>query len=134
MSNPKRRPDQFDDSEIVSKGSLTDAFASKKIRRVHPLGMRVLVRIQVDSNVTDGGLYLPEGSKSSMSESVLAEVVEVASAIDDHTNEEANISGIPLGATVLIEKNVGVRVPWDDKMRLVDSKDVLGIVNEVTLS
>ena len=107
---------------------------TKKIRRVHPLGMRILVRLKDDGNVTDGGLYLPEGAKNAMAESVLAEVVEVASAHDDHTHEETNISGIPLGALVLIEKNSGVSVPWDEKMRVVESKDVLGVVNEVSLS
>lgn len=109
-------------------------FSPKKIRRVHPLGLRVLVKIQEDSNTTDGGLYLPEGAKSSMAESVLAEVIEVASAHDDQLSEEANISGIPLGAVVLIGKNTGVKVPWDERIRIVDSKDVLGIVNEVSLS
>ena len=106
----------------------------KKIRRVQPVGMRILVRIQDDSNVTDGGLYLPEGAKSNMQESVLAEVIEVASALDDQSNEEANISGIPLGAIILIGKESGVRVPWNDKLRIVDSKDVLATLAEVNLS
>lgn len=107
---------------------------SKKIRRVHPLGLRILVRLQDDTNVSDGGLFLPEGAKSALAESILAEVIEVASALDDHTHEETNISGIPLGAVVLIAKEAGVRVPWDDRIRIVDSKDVLGVVNEVSLS
>ena len=106
----------------------------KKIRRVHPFGLRVLVRLKEQPSTTDGGLYIPETAKNSMAESVLAEVIEVASATDDHTHEEANISGIPLGATVLIEKYVGVKVPWDDRTRIVESKDILGIVNEVRLS
>ena len=106
----------------------------KKIRRVHPMGLRVLVRLQEAPSVTDGGLYIPDSAKNSMAESVLAEVIEVASATDDHTHEEANISGIPLGATVLIDKYVGVRVPWDERTRIVESKDILGIVHEVSLS
>jgi len=105
----------------------------KLIRKVSPLGMRVLLRIRRESNVTDGGLYLPEGAKQSMAESLLAEVIEVASATDDHTEEETNISGVPLGALVLIPKHAGVRIPWDEDLRLVETKEVLAIVNEVEI-
>lgn len=108
--------------------------AQKKIRRVSPLGMRILVRLREDSNVTDGGLYLPEGAKDALAESVIAEVIEVAIAMDDQSHEETNISGIPLGTSVLIPKTAGVKVPWDDRIRIVDSKDVLGIITEVNLS
>lgn len=106
----------------------------KKIRRVHPLGMRILVRLLDDPSTTDAGLFIPETAKSTMAESVLAQVIEVASAMDDHTQEETNISGIPLGATVLINKVSGTEVPWDSKIRIIDSRDVLGIVHEVNLS
>lgn len=106
----------------------------KRIRKVSPLGMRVLVRVRKDQNVSEGGLYLPEGAKQSTVESVVAEVLEVASAMDDHSDEEANISGIPLGAVVLIGKTAGIRVPWDESLRLVESKEVLAIVHEVSLS
>jgi co-chaperonin GroES (HSP10) len=106
----------------------------KKIRRVHPFGFRVLVQVQDQPGVTDGGLFIPETAKNTMAESILAQVIEVASAMDDHGQEETNISGIPLGATVLIEKMVGVKVPWDDRIRIVDSKDILGIVHEMSLS
>lgn len=107
--------------------------SKKTIRRINPLGMRVLVRIRDLEEVTEGGLYLPENARNKMSESVIAEVLEVASAIDDDTNEEANISGIPNGALVLIQKNIGVCVPWDDSLRVIETKDVLGIVHEVEL-
>lgn len=104
------------------------------VRQVNPLGMRVLVRIRADNNQTAGGLYLPEGAKDSMNESLLAEVIEVASAIDDDTKEEANVSGIPLGSIVLIPKRAGVKVPWDDDLRIVETKDVLAIVFELNVS
>jgi len=68
-----------------------------------------------------------------MAESMLAKVLEVAMAMDDHTDEEANISGIPQGATVLIPKLSGVRIPWDDRLRIIDTKDVLAIVDEMDL-
>lgn len=106
----------------------------KKIRRLNPLGLRVVVRVHKDSNVTDGGLYLPEGSKQSMQESLLAEVIEVASAVDSDTYEEANVSGIPLGAQVLIPKHVGVRVPWDENLRVVETKEILCIVEEISVT
>lgn len=81
--------------------------------------------------MTEGGLYLPETAKKQMSESLLAEVLEVASAHDSETDEETNISGIPMGALVLIGKNVGTAIPWDQALRIVDTKDILGIVDEV---
>ena len=106
----------------------------RKIRRVHPLGFRVLVKIQKDANVTDSGLYLPEGAKELMQESVVAQVIEVASAVDTDTSEETNVSGVPLGSTVLIPKTTGVRVPWDDDLRIVETKDILALVDEISLT
>ena len=47
---------------------------SRRIRKVNPLGMRILVQIRKDSDVTDGGLYLPAGAKHSLQDSVLVEV------------------------------------------------------------
>lgn len=107
---------------------------SKKVRKINPLGMRVVVRVKKDGNQTEGGLYLPEGAKQSMAESLIAEVIEVASAIDDHTDEETNVSGIPLGALVLISKDIGVKVPWDDDLRIIETKHVLAIINEIDIT
>ena len=107
---------------------------ARTIRRVSPLGMRVLVRIQESEDVTDGGLYLPEGAKQNMAESVIAQVVEVALASDHKTQEETNISGVPLGAKVLIKKNAGVRVSWDDSLRIVETSEVLATVSEIELT
>lgn len=107
---------------------------SRKIRKLNPLGLRVVVQLRKDSNQTETGLYLPEGAKQAMSESIIAEVIEVASATDEHTDEETNVSGIPLGATVLIMKEAGIRVPWDDSLRIVETTDVLAVVNEISLS
>lgn len=106
----------------------------RRIRRLSPMGMRVVVRIEKSGNVTDTGLYLPEGAKDALNESILAEVIEVASALDSTSFEETNVSGVPLGAKVLIPKNSGVRVPWDDQLRLVETKEVLAIVDEIHLS
>lgn len=108
--------------------------ARKNMRRINPLGMRVVVKLRPESNVTDSGLYLPEGAKQAMAESMLAEVVEVAMAMDDDTHEEANISGIPLGALVLIAKGAGVRVPWDERLRIVETKEVLAVVHELRVT
>lgn len=104
------------------------------IRKVNPLGMRVLVRIRKEDSVTETGLYLPEGAKENLQESFLAEVQEVASAIDEDTDEEANISGIPQGALVLIPNDAGVRVPWDDALRIVETVDILAIVEELRVT
>lgn len=105
----------------------------RRVRKISPLGYRVVVRILKDNNMTETGLYLPEGARQSAQESLLAEVIEVASAFDDDTNEEANVSGVPLGAKVLIPKEMGIRVPWDDELRLIETKNVLAIVDELHL-
>ncbi|MDC0357712.1 co-chaperone GroES family protein [Oligoflexia bacterium] len=106
----------------------------QSIRSIHPLGMRVVVKICAKDKTTDGGLYLPDNAKDRMSESLVAEVLEVASAIEQGTDEETNISGIPLGAVVLIHKNAGTKVPWDESLRIVDTKDVLAIVEELNIT
>lgn len=103
----------------------------RKMHSINPLGMRVLVRIVKEQDTTRSGLYLPEGSKQAMAESVLAEVISVASAIDDDTDEETNISGIPLGATVLIRKDEGITVPWDENLRIIETSEVLAIVEQI---
>lgn len=109
-------------------------FTKKNMHQINPLGMRVVIRIPQQENKTDSGLYLPEGAKENMSESLLVDVVEVASAIDRETQEDTNVSGIPLGAKVLIKKNSGVKVPWDDNLRIVDTKEVLATVDVVNIS
>ena len=114
------------------KALVTDA--GRSIHSINPLGMRILVRIPKAENMTDGGLYLPEGAKDSLAESLLVDVIEVASALDHDTEEETNVSGIPLGSQVLIPKKAGVSIPWDSALRIVDTKDVLAIVDRVSLS
>lgn len=117
--------------KLVNK---SDWDMAKTIRTIHPLGMRVVVRIQADNNRTDGGLYLPEGAKQQQQESLVGEVIEVASAVDHDTDEEANISGVPLGSLVLIPKHAGITVPWDDSLRLVETKEVLAVIAESEIS
>ncbi|MFN4894658.1 MAG: co-chaperone GroES [Pseudomonadota bacterium] len=123
LNNDRDQP-SFDDSNE----------GGRPMRRLHPLGLRVVARIVKDSNVTDGGLYLPEGAKEAAQESVLAQVIEVASAVDTRTEEETNISGIPLGSMVLIPKAVGVKVPWDDSLRIIDTREILALVDEIRLT
>ena len=127
--NNKREEKQVEHSE--TNGNLKE---HRTIHHVNPLGLRILVRIPDSSSRTDGGLYLPETAKDSLHESVIAEVVSVAQAVDSDTEEEANISGIPLGAMVLIEKEVGIKVPWDDSLRIVETQDVLATVEKIELS
>jgi chaperonin GroES len=100
-------------------------------RLILPLGMRVLVQILRDEERTDSGLYLPAGAKEASDDALYGKVVEVAR--DRPTTDEAteNVSGIPHGAHVLFRKEAGVRVPWDDKLRVIDVKDILATVEEV---
>lgn len=126
-------PEEYDDAEKLLGSRRPGTVQQKTLRRIHPLGFRVVVRIHPDNNMSEGGLYLPEGAKQNMAESVIAEVVEVASALDSRTNEETNVSGVPLGAKVLIPKAAGTKVPWDDELRVIETKEVLGLVDEISV-
>ena len=107
----------------------------KKITRyVQPLGPRVLVRILKDANRLESGLFLPEGAKDAHAQAVLGEVMEVARTlpkaghlVDDDDDDDdlddalgTNVSGVPLGSNVLFPKDKGVKVPWDESLRLLD--------------
>ena len=123
------------DSDFPKREKKLKALApSSTMKSINPLGMRVVVRVREEDNKTNTGLYLPEGAKEERNEALLAEVCEVASAIDEDTNEEANVSGVPLGALVLIEKEMGIKVPWDENLRIVETQDVLAIVAEVGIN
>jgi co-chaperonin GroES (HSP10) len=103
-------------------------------RRLHrlilPLGYRVLVSILKEEDRTDAGLYLPQGAKEQHDEAMFGEVIEVAR--DKPTTEEPaeNVSGVPHGAKVLFRKDAGVKVPWDERLRIIDVKDILATVEE----
>jgi co-chaperonin GroES (HSP10) len=126
----KQYPNAVEESPCFFSGSKV---GRKHMRKISPLGMRVLVKLRPDTNVSEGGLYLPEGAKQAMSESLLAEVMEVAIAHDDRTEEEANISGVPLGSLVLIPKQAGIKVPWDQELRIIETKEILALVNEIDI-
>jgi co-chaperonin GroES (HSP10) len=136
MSDKKKNNDSFplNDDALAAALDRVDPNTTRTIRNVSPLGMRVLVQICEKDDVTDGGLYIPDSARKNMAQSLIAEVLEVASAIDDETDEETNVSGIPQGATVLIDREAGTTVPWDDRLRIVDSKDILAIVDEIVIS
>jgi co-chaperonin GroES (HSP10) len=106
----------------------------KRIRHIMPLGPRVLVRVMHEEDVADSGLYLPAGAKERMQESLFGEVVEVARAAPDDPKEGfgTNVAGVPHGAKVLFGKNAGTRVPWDDDLRILETKEVLATVEEVS--
>jgi co-chaperonin GroES (HSP10) len=117
-------------------------------RHVQPLGPRVLVRIVKDPDRLESGLFLPEGAKESTHDAVLGEVVEVARTMpnvkferhddddddDDDDNPSdlgRNVSGVPLGAMVLFGKHRGLTVPWDERLRIIDVRYLLAIVDEI---
>jgi co-chaperonin GroES (HSP10) len=104
----------------------------KPHRLILPLGLRILVQLIPSEERTDAGLYLPAGAKEAQDEALYGKVIEVAR--DRPTTDEAteNVSGVPLGAHVLFRKEAGVRVPWDDRLRIIDVKDVLATVEEVS--
>ncbi|MCS6893346.1 MAG: co-chaperone GroES [Deltaproteobacteria bacterium] len=101
-------------------------------KSINPLGLRVAVKILPETNRTSSGLFLPEGAKEQMQESMLGVVIAVATAFDD--TSETNVSGVPINSYVLIAKNAGVRIPWDDNVRIVEVKDILAIVELETVA
>lgn len=104
----------------------------KPHRLILPLGMRVLVSVIKDDDRTDAGLYLPAGAKEAQDEAYFGEVLEVARDRPTTDDVAENVSGVPLGAKVLFRKGAGVKVPWDERLRLLDVKDVLATVEELT--
>jgi chaperonin GroES len=103
----------------------------KQHRLILPLGMRVLVNVLRDEDKTDAGLYLPAGAKEAQFEALYGEVIEVARDRPTTDDIAENVSGVPHGAKVLFRKEAGVRVPWDERLRILDVKDVLATVEEI---
>lgn len=97
-----------------------------------PLGMRVLVSVIKDEERTDAGLYLPDGAKEAHDQALYGQVIEVARDTPSTDEMGENVSGVPNGARVLFKKEAGVRVPWDERLRLLDVKDILATVEELT--
>jgi co-chaperonin GroES (HSP10) len=118
-------------------------------RHIQPLGPRVLVRVIKSPDRSEAGLFLPQGVKDDSAMALLGEVVEVARTMpkgegldegsglhddeDDDDSDRAgfgtNVSGVPLGANVLFEKDRGVVVPWDDTLRIIEVRYILAIVD-----
>ena len=83
---------------------------------------------------TDAGLFLPVGAKEAHDEAQYGKVIEVARDRPNTDQASENVSGVPHGANVLFRKEAGVRVPWDDKLRLIDVKDILATVEELDVA
>jgi chaperonin GroES len=106
----------------------------RKHRLILPLGPRILVSVIKEEDVTDSGLYLPQGAKEAQGEALYGEVIEVARA-DPKDVEEGlgvNVSGVPHGAKVLFAKSSGTKVPWDEDLRILETKEVLATVDEIS--
>jgi co-chaperonin GroES (HSP10) len=104
----------------------------KKIRHIMPLGPRVLVRVLHEDDVAESGLYLPQGAKEKMQEALFGEVLEVARAEPSKSDLGVNVSGVPHGAKVLFAKEAGTKVPWNDDLRILETKEVLATVEEIS--
>lgn len=116
----------------LSSNATSDPPESKRHRLILPLGLRVLVQVVRIDERTDAGLYLPVGAKEAQDEAFYGKVIEVARDRPTSDDIAENVSGVPHGAMVLFRKEAGVRVPWDEKLRLIDVKDILATVEEVT--
>ena len=102
-------------------------------RVICPLGPRVLVRVIPPDQRSKAGLYLPAGVEEKGADALYGEVLEVAraSAFDEDEIEGPNVSGIPDGSRILFAPETGFGVPWDDSLKLVHTKDVLAVVEEI---
>ena len=137
-----------DSSQPPDSDSPEDDALPRVSRHVQPVGPRVLVRIVKGPDRSESGLFLPQGVKDDHAAALLGEVLEVARTMpkaeslhdDDQTDDEddlrvdlgKNVSGIPLGANVLFEKEKGVTVPWDETLRLLEVRHVLAIVDIIS--
>ena len=63
--------------------------------------------------------------------SALYTIFARAAPADPKEGFGANVAGVPNGAKVLFAKHAGIRVPWDDDLRILDTKEVLATVQEV---
>ena len=117
----------------LSSSATSDPPPPKRHRLILPLGLRVLVELIRLEERTDGGLYLPAGAKEAGDDALYGKVIEVARDRPTSDDVTENVSGVPHGAHVLFRKDAGVRVPWDDRLRLIDVKDILATVEEVTV-
>jgi co-chaperonin GroES (HSP10) len=138
------RPRKPEPSTASAAAPTAELASTKVVRHIQPLGPRVLVRIVRGPDRSEAGLFLPQGVKETHAAALLGEVVEVArtlpsaeAVVDDGDDDEraslgANVSGVPVGANVLFEKDRGVVVPWDDSLRLLEVRHVLAIVDIIT--
>ena len=117
----------------LSSSATSDPPPPKRHRLILPLGLRVLVELIRLEERTDGGLYLTAGAKEAGDDALYGKVIEVARDRPTSDDVTENVSGVPHGAHVLFRKDAGVRVPWDDRLRLIDVKDILATVEEVTV-
>jgi co-chaperonin GroES (HSP10) len=89
------------------------------------------VRVLPADQRSPAGLYLPANVAAKGTDACYGEVLEVARTRPGDEETGDNISGIPAGAFVLFSPDTGFRVPWDEQLRLVDTKDVLATVTEI---
>ncbi len=94
----------------------------------------MLVQVIKIEERTDAGLFLPAGAKEAHDDALYGKVIEVARDRPTTDDVSENVSGVPHGAHVLFRKEAGVRVPWDDRLRLIDVEDILAAVGEVVAS
>ena len=116
---------------LSSNATSDSSSPAKPHRLILPLGLRVLVQVIRIEERTDAGLYLPAGAKEASDDALYGKVIEVARDRPTSDDLAENVSGVPHGAHVLFRKEAGVRVPWDDRYRLIDVKDILATVEEV---
>lgn len=120
-----------EDSDATSQAPHEPPKPPRRIRHIQPVGPRVLIRLKDADERSPGGLYLPQGVAEKHVEALYGEVVEVARANPEADTLGKNVSGIPAGADVLFDKEAGFRIPWEPALRLVETRDILAVVEEL---
>ena len=97
-----------------------------------PLGPRVLVRSSRVPTEQPQACFA-SGSKDDFAAAAYGKVIEVARADQSEDGFGTNVSGVPEGANILFEKSAGLPVPWDEDLRILSTKDVVAVVEEIDL-
>lgn len=92
---------------------------------IKPLGERILVKVEMMEEKTEGGIYIPDSSKEKTQR---GEVVEVG------TDDKLEEIGIEKGKKVLFAKYSGTEVTLDGEdylvLSVIEDRDVLAFIEE----
>jgi len=94
--------------------------------KIRPLGDRVLVEPKKESEVTKGGIIIPDTAKEKPQE---GKVIAIGTGKRDEKGTMIPFN-VKVGDTVLMPKYGGTEVKIDDKeFQIVREEDILGVID-----